>query len=115
MDNDALRNLLELVQQGGLDLEGAMARLKKLPFENLGYARIDNHRSLRNGVPRSFFARAKPCRRSRGSSNAWRNTTPTFWPREPAPKSMRPSGKSLKIAPITKWPASWWSAPNPGT
>ncbi len=59
MDNDALRNLLELVQQGSLDLEGAMARLKKLPFENLGYARIDNHRSLRNGVPEVIFCQGK--------------------------------------------------------
>ena len=59
MDNDALRNLLELVQQGSLDLEGAMARLKKLPFENLGYARIDNHRCLRNGVPEVIFCQGK--------------------------------------------------------
>ena len=59
MDNDALRNLLELVQQGNLDLEGAMARLKKLPFENLGYARIDNHRCLRNGVPEVIFCQGK--------------------------------------------------------
>jgi NCAIR mutase (PurE)-related protein len=48
MDNEALRSLLEMVQQGSLDLEGALSRLKKLPFENLGYARIDNHRCLRN-------------------------------------------------------------------
>jgi NCAIR mutase (PurE)-related protein len=59
MDNDALRKLLELVQQGNLDLEGAMARLKKLPFENLGYARIDNHRCLRNGVPEVIFCQGK--------------------------------------------------------
>jgi NCAIR mutase (PurE)-related protein len=59
MDNDALRNLLEMVQQGSLDLEGALARLKKLPFENLGYARIDNHRCLRNGVPEVIFCQGK--------------------------------------------------------
>ncbi len=59
MDNDALRNLLEMVQQGRLDLEGALARLKKLPFENLGFARIDNHRCLRNGVPEVIFCQGK--------------------------------------------------------
>jgi NCAIR mutase (PurE)-related protein len=59
MDNDALRNLLEMVQQGSLDLEGALSRLKKLPFENLGYARIDNHRCLRNGVPEVIYCQGK--------------------------------------------------------
>jgi NCAIR mutase (PurE)-related protein len=59
MDNEALRSLLEMVQQGSLDLEGALSRLKKLPFENLGYARIDNHRCLRNGVPEVIFCQGK--------------------------------------------------------
>jgi NCAIR mutase (PurE)-related protein len=59
MDNDALRSLLEMVQQGSLDLEGALSRLKKLPFENLGYARIDNHRCLRNGVPEVIYCQGK--------------------------------------------------------
>ena len=59
MDNDTLRHLLELVQQGRLDLEGALARLKKLPFENLGYARIDHHRCLRSGAPEVILCQGK--------------------------------------------------------
>jgi pyridinium-3,5-biscarboxylic acid mononucleotide synthase len=59
MDNDALRDLLTLVQQGRLDLDGALARLKKLPFENLGYARLDHHRCLRNGAPEVIFCQGK--------------------------------------------------------
>ena len=59
MNDKSLRDLLESVQSGQVDLEAAFARLKKLPFENLGYARIDNHRCLRNGVPEVIFCQGK--------------------------------------------------------
>jgi NCAIR mutase (PurE)-related protein len=59
MDYDALKDLLTQVQQGRLDLDGALARLKKLPFENLGYARLDNHRCLRTGAPEVIFCQGK--------------------------------------------------------
>jgi pyridinium-3,5-biscarboxylic acid mononucleotide synthase len=54
-----LRDLLESVQSGRLDLDAAFERLKKLPFENLGYARIDHHRCLRSGAPEVIFCQGK--------------------------------------------------------
>ena len=51
--------LLGQVQNGGIDLDAAMHRLKKLPFENLGFARVDHHRCVRTGVPEVVFCQGK--------------------------------------------------------
>ncbi len=59
MDHKHLRDLLEMVQDGRIDLDSAMLRLKKLPFEDLGYARIDNHRCVRTGFPEVIFCQGK--------------------------------------------------------
>ena len=59
MDSDQLRSLLEQVRTGALDTEGAMARLRHMPFEDLGFANIDHHRALRHGIPEVVFAKGK--------------------------------------------------------
>jgi len=51
MDLEELRKLLGAVQAGSLDPEAALERLRTLPFEDIGVATIDHHRSLRQGVP----------------------------------------------------------------
>lgn len=59
MDDNGLKVLLEQVQSGTIDLDAAIDRLRKLPFENLGFARIDNHRCVRTGVPEVVFCQGK--------------------------------------------------------
>lgn len=59
MDGNHLRNLLEQVQNGGMDLDSAMQKLRKLPFDDLGYAKIDYHRCVRQGVPEVIFCQGK--------------------------------------------------------
>jgi pyridinium-3,5-biscarboxylic acid mononucleotide synthase len=59
MDNNYLVNLLTQVQSGEMDIDAAMHALKRLPFENLGYARIDNHRCARTGVPEVVYCEGK--------------------------------------------------------
>src|SRR5512143_2570286 len=59
MDGNHLRNLLEQVQSGNMDLDSAMQRLKKLPFDDLGYAKIDYHRCVRQGVPEVIYCEGK--------------------------------------------------------
>jgi hypothetical protein len=49
-----------------MDLESAMAQLKKLPFENLGYARIDNHRCVRTGVSEVIYCEGKTIAQTKG-------------------------------------------------
>jgi NCAIR mutase (PurE)-related protein len=51
--------LLEKVRQGALTPEQGLERLKHLPFEDLGFARVDHHRTLRHGFPEVVFAPGK--------------------------------------------------------
>ena len=46
MDNE-IRRLLEGVEQGTVSVEDAMLQLKRKPFEDLGFAKVDLHRKLR--------------------------------------------------------------------
>jgi pyridinium-3,5-biscarboxylic acid mononucleotide synthase len=59
MNPTTLLELLAEVQRGTLSPESASQRLANLPFEDLGHARIDHHRSLRNGLPEVIYAAGK--------------------------------------------------------
>jgi len=59
MDFGKLEDLLKKVRSGRTSIQEAMARLKSLPFEDLGYARIDHHRSLRKGFPEVIWGEGK--------------------------------------------------------
>jgi pyridinium-3,5-biscarboxylic acid mononucleotide synthase len=59
MDESEVRKFLQTVKAGGLSVENAVERLKQLPYEDLGFAKIDHHRSLRQGFPEVIFARKK--------------------------------------------------------
>ncbi|MBZ5498124.1 MAG: nickel pincer cofactor biosynthesis protein LarB [Acidobacteriia bacterium] len=56
--NDIL-NLLEQVQKGALTPHQGVKRLESLPFEDLGFARVDHHRTLRQGFPEVIFGLKK--------------------------------------------------------
>ena len=59
MDRATVLQLLEDVREEKLSPEAAMERLKTLPFEDIGIAKIDHHRSLRLGVPEVIYAAGK--------------------------------------------------------
>ncbi|MBX9603739.1 MAG: nickel pincer cofactor biosynthesis protein LarB [Bryobacteraceae bacterium] len=59
MDQDQLRRVFEQVREGRLDIEQAMERLRHLPFEDLGFAKVDHHRALRHGMPEVIFGLGK--------------------------------------------------------
>jgi NCAIR mutase (PurE)-related protein len=59
MTDWALLELLAEVERGSVTAEKAAARLRTLPFEDLGHARVDHHRSLRTGLPEVIFAAGK--------------------------------------------------------
>jgi NCAIR mutase (PurE)-related protein len=56
---ERIQVLLEAVQSGKVDVKEAMKTLAHLPFEDLGFARIDHHRSLRQGFPEVIFSEGK--------------------------------------------------------
>jgi len=59
MDIQFLKDTLAAVQRGSLTLDAALERLKHLPFEDLGFARLDNHRCLRTGVSEVIYSEGK--------------------------------------------------------
>lgn len=59
MDVQSLTALLHKVASGELPPSDAVSELKELPFKDLGYARVDHHRALRQGVPEVVFAPGK--------------------------------------------------------
>lgn len=59
MDQEQLRKLLEQVRDGATDVDAALERLRHMPFEDLGFAKVDHHRALRHGMPEVIFAKGK--------------------------------------------------------
>ena len=59
MNQEQLRSLLEQVREGAVDVEAALARVRHMPFEDLGFAKVDHHRELRHGMPEVILAKGK--------------------------------------------------------
>ncbi|HSB70605.1 MAG TPA: nickel pincer cofactor biosynthesis protein LarB [Candidatus Methylomirabilis sp.] len=59
MNREALLTLLNRVRAGDLTPERAAEQLRHLPYEDLGFARMDNHRALRQGFPEVIFCEGK--------------------------------------------------------
>jgi NCAIR mutase (PurE)-related protein len=59
MNSAELTRLLESVRSGKTSVRTALARLKHLPFEDVVYAHIDHHRSLRHGMPEVIYCEGK--------------------------------------------------------
>lgn len=59
MDTDQLRSLLEEIVSGTVSVDRALDRLTHMPFEDIGFARIDHHRALRCGFPEVVFCPGK--------------------------------------------------------
>ena len=59
MNEDQLRQLLAEVREGAVDIDAALTRLRHMPFEDLGFAKVDHHRALRQGMPEVILAKGK--------------------------------------------------------
>jgi NCAIR mutase (PurE)-related protein len=59
MDRQQIETLLKEVSGGRVAVSEALERLKNLPFEDLGFAKVDHHRALRTGMPETIFAAGK--------------------------------------------------------
>jgi hypothetical protein len=59
VDEPAVRRLLDDVRSGALSADDAVARLRRLPFADLGFAKVDHHRALRQGLPEAVYGPGK--------------------------------------------------------
>jgi len=66
MDRDYLRGLLNALKNNEMGIEETIEILEKLPFEDLGYARVDHHRSMRKSHPEVVYCEGKEPEQIRG-------------------------------------------------
>ncbi len=59
MNVERLKTLLEEIKQGEIEVNDALQSLRHLPFEDLGFSKIDHHRQLRKGFPEVIFCQGK--------------------------------------------------------
>ena len=59
MDRSQIEAVLNEVRSGSTSVPDALERLRNLPFEDLGFAKLDHHRALRTGMPEVIFAESK--------------------------------------------------------
>ena len=59
MEQKELRSLLHEVADGTVDIESALLKLKEAPFEDLGFAKVDHHRSIRQGLAEVIYGAGK--------------------------------------------------------
>lgn len=59
LNSESIRKLFEEVRRGKLAPDDAVDRLRHLPFEDLGFAKVDHHRALRAGMPEVIFGERK--------------------------------------------------------
>jgi NCAIR mutase (PurE)-related protein len=59
LNADSIRKLFEQVRRGKVAPDEAVERLRHLPFEDLGFAKLDHHRALRAGMPEVIFGEGK--------------------------------------------------------
>ena len=59
MNDNTIKKLLTKVKKGDLTIENALESFKELPYKDLGFAKVDNHRTIRCGFPEVIFCEGK--------------------------------------------------------
>lgn len=59
MTAQQIQTLLEQVRDGAIPVDSAMERMRHMPFEDLGFAKVDHHRAMRHGMPEVIFGQGK--------------------------------------------------------
>ena len=59
MNEDTLRTLLDSLARGEIGVDDVVTRLRALPFEDLGFAKVDHHRAIRCGFPEVIYCEGK--------------------------------------------------------
>jgi NCAIR mutase (PurE)-related protein len=76
MNEAQLRALFEQVREGAVDVEQALTKVRHMPFEDLGFAKVDHHRALRHGMPEVIFGLGKATEEILGIAGALLDRSP---------------------------------------
>ena len=89
MNADSIRKLFHAVRRGRTSPDEAVDRLRHLPFEDLGFAKVDHHRALRAGMPEVIFGQRKTPAHMAEIFARLANMAATCWPRTPMKSNSR--------------------------
>ena len=64
--NSEIRKMLEAVRSREISVDEALLAIKKAPFEDIGYAKVDMHRGIRQGAPEVIYGAGKTAEQMRG-------------------------------------------------
>ena len=70
MENEQIKQILEQIEQGTLSANEAYLKLKVAPFEDLGYAKVDHQRNIRQGAPEVIYGASKTKEQMEGIINS---------------------------------------------
>lgn len=70
MENEHIRQILKDIENGTLSASEGYAKLKLSPFEDLGYAKVDHHRAIRQGAPEVIYGASKSKEQIEGIVNS---------------------------------------------
>lgn len=87
MNESQLRALFEQIREGAVDVDQALTKLRHMPFEDLGFAKVDHHRALRHGMPEVVFALGKTTDEIVGIAQALIDRSPNVLITRIAPES----------------------------
>lgn len=66
MNEEQIRAFLQSVKNGSIDMDQAVSEIRALPYEDIGYAKVDYHRELRNGYPEVIYSPGKTLEQIQG-------------------------------------------------
>ena len=89
MNAESIRKLFEEVRKGKISPDEAVNRLRHLPFEDIGFAKVDHHRALRAGMPEIILGEGKTLAQAAGIFASLAKHGGTFWPHAPVKSNSR--------------------------
>ena len=109
MDQASLRQLLEQVSAGAMSVDRALQELRHLPFEDLGFAKVDHHRDLRTGIGEMIYCPGKTPDQVREIARLRVGVQGRFWQREPTgptPAALPKPCQNRAGIPLPVWSSS---------
>ena len=98
MDQKSMRKLLEDLSQGKVSVDKVLLQLKKAPFEDLGFAKLDYHRGLRQGVPEVIYGAGKTTGQiAKIIANMQKNGQETILLTRVKPETVKTLSKKIKM------------------
>ena len=128
--NSDIRSLLEGIQNGSVSVDDALLQLKQQPFEDIGYAKVDMHRKIRQGAGEVIYGGGKTAQQIIGILTAMidhgqqnvlitrldAQKLPPYRKATQSPTTRRPESASWdRWKRPTEWAPLWWPPAAPAT